>query len=324
MPDPGMNISSPPVQPPPQPLAEPPLGSPPSGDARGERLGAALDRLPSTWEVSASTVRPEGDTVTSQLVAAYLENRSAGVDQFFASHPDSLAALSQLSAEELDEKVEAELARQQPGLLGSLTRGMRGAAIGHAVERHLESAVRSEVYHDAQRRVNDVELSLRSLLADLPGAVDRLTRAEEGSPEAALAEAIGVRGDDADAWRIEHTVSMTLEQLERFDEYLQSPNLWDVGTFPRATANAVREIGLGAPLAGTLAHDAIFVGGPDARELAEEIFKMAWNAASRTPVVTTPIGAAISLTTDLVLEVVNAEIERRQLEMSQFGHAIGL
>ncbi|MEO0324941.1 MAG: hypothetical protein AAF447_18405 [Myxococcota bacterium] len=212
-----------------RPPAGPPAPPPdPSPAAVVDDAAARIDRTQRVHRPRRGHVAL--DAAMRGARSAYDAHGRIGLQQWLA-RPSNRAAAA-LLATTSESVLEA-------GGLGSSARDVVGDV---AVSRARFLLVRR-----ANEAVGEQVRGLSQLLVDPEASVTTLREAAPGTPEAELAERLGLRGDAGDVRRLESGVEQAIVGLRRFQTAIHGQS-WDNAEFPRGIAASVREMTRGRPL----------------------------------------------------------------------------
>lgn len=204
-------------------------------DARAEAERAAAE-VHAISRPSRSSRSQRLDQAMRRLVNHYRHNPTdtAGMVRLLRESPE----VGRVVAGASEDEIEASLGRVDGGIWNTLERsGLMGA-----LRTSFDSAIRGDIVHRGNEQINRQRAALSGLEATVLGDLPRFQHAAAGTPEAAIAQRFGIRGDAGDAGRVRAVTGQAMDGLQEMQQWLQSKT-WENGDLPRSATGAAARRG---------------------------------------------------------------------------------
>ncbi|MCB9618998.1 MAG: hypothetical protein H6724_06055 [Sandaracinus sp.] len=204
--------------------AAPPPPPPAAADPAAVADRAAAD-VAATRAVTTQARRPtELDRATRGVAQAVREGGVHAVHEHLHRHPEHVRALANARPSDLD----AAFARCDAPM-----------ACDSIVREHLDSRLRVGILRVGNERLNERVGDLRTLERNVIANLDTYRNAAPGTAKAAVAEALGIVGDEGDAGRVRAAIGTAVEGLTSLRDTLAEQTIVP-GDFPETAREAGR------------------------------------------------------------------------------------
>jgi len=267
---PGISTEFPSLPPSNTPLQSATPGSPaaagPLPAAAGSSPAAALPLTPAQAiaQLDAARSRPEGKTLNpadaaQRLVAAHEARGIVGLPEFLDRNPIVARSLALLPEAQVELLLDQAVAKGAKGVAGWLRPAASSAdescmkALRTFVEGRVQNLVHTELRAVTQWQLRALDTVRADLVADPDTCLAQLRSAKEGTPEAEIAELLGIQGDPGDRARALLKIAEAKRGLEDFRDRAMDLTQWSHHDFPRASGRALDSMGYHGAASGSLA-----------------------------------------------------------------------
>lgn len=220
-------------------------------DTLVDELGSDRAELDGLTAPAASTTTAPPRTPERALADAFVRDGWSGVDAYLDGHPEEVREMVATDRASVAMRIESALCGAYGGGLVAQGRAWWNA---DAVTDRLETRFTALAHEEVRARASsDIRVDLAALEHTTPAAMlAELRSAAPGSPAAALAEEVGVRGDALDLDRVEAHMNAAREELEMLRDAVEGET-WSPDELPGTSTRVMVSMGLGDVAPGSIA-----------------------------------------------------------------------